>query len=80
MSELTIISADSHANEPEETYDRLPEEYRESAPHYEVIYGKWNLIYDGQRPSPFIRVFGLLGLLGLLGRSREACEPHVTRR
>ena len=74
MSKVTIISADSHANESEETYDRLPEEYRESAPHEDVVDGKWTLAYDGRRQRPFI------GEFRPLGRSREACEAHVTRR
>ncbi len=52
MPELAIISADSHSNEPEEIYDRLPAEYRARAPHEEVIDGKRYLVYDGQRPSP----------------------------
>ena len=52
MPELAIISADSHSNEPEDIYDRLPAEYRARAPHEEVIDGKRYLVYDGQRPSP----------------------------
>ena len=51
MPELAIISADSHSNEPEEIYDRLPAEYRTRAPHEEVIDGKRYLVYDGQSPS-----------------------------
>ena len=51
MPELSIISADSHSNEPEEIYDRLPAEYRTRAPHEEVIDGKRYLVYDGQSPS-----------------------------
>jgi predicted TIM-barrel fold metal-dependent hydrolase len=52
MAELAIISADSHSNEPEELYDRLPAEYRARAPHEEVIDGKRYLMYEGRGPSP----------------------------
>ena len=32
MLDYPIISADSHSNEPESLYDRLPTEYRSRAP------------------------------------------------
>ena len=32
MSEYRVISADSHLNEPQEVYARLPAEYRSRAP------------------------------------------------
>ena len=50
MSELTIISADSHASEPSSLFERLPEEYRRRAPRMEERNGGIYYIQDGQRP------------------------------
>ena len=52
MSDYKIISADSHCNEPSEIYERLPAEYRERAPHEEIIDGERYMVFEGQRPSP----------------------------
>ena len=52
MSTYKVISADSHSNEPESLYDRLPAEYRARAPHEETIDGKRYLVYEGRPPSP----------------------------
>ena len=51
MKNYKIVSADSHCNEPEEIYLRLPAKYRDRAPHEESINGKRYLIYEGQRPA-----------------------------
>lgn len=47
-----VISADSHSNEPESLYDRLPAEYRARAPHEAMVNGQRCLIYEGQPPVP----------------------------
>ena len=52
MEHYPVISADSHSNEPEELYDRLPAQYRARAPHEEVIDGARFLVYEGRPPSP----------------------------
>ena len=52
MSEYKIISADSHANEPDEIYERLPAEYRSRAPRIETIDGERYTILEGQPPFP----------------------------
>ena len=48
MADYKIISADSHCNEPEDIYDRLPAKYRDRAPHEETIDGERFLVYEGQ--------------------------------
>lgn len=50
MTDYTIISADSHAAEPEELYQRLPEEYRARAPRLEKMKGSLYYLQEGQRP------------------------------
>lgn len=52
MADYKIISADSHCNEPQDIYQRLPAEYRDRAPHEETIDGARYLINEGQEPSP----------------------------
>ena len=47
MADLRVISADSHANEPQEVFDRLPLEYRERAPHEVTIDGKRYMMTRG---------------------------------
>ena len=47
MTDYMVISADSHANEPVELYDRLPEEYQALAPR--------EIIKDGHR---YLRIEG----------------------
>ena len=47
MADYMVISADSHANEPVELYERLPEEYRPRAPR--------EIIKDGHR---YLRIEG----------------------
>ena len=47
MADYMVISADSHANEPVELYERLPEEYRALAPR--------EIIKDGHR---YLRIEG----------------------
>ena len=50
MTGLRVISADSHSNEPQSLYQRLPEEYRGRAPHEATIDGERFLIYEGLPP------------------------------
>ncbi|MFQ5934469.1 MAG: amidohydrolase family protein [Dehalococcoidia bacterium] len=50
MADYKVRSADSHAEEPQSLYDRLPAEYRHRTPHVEVINGGNYLIVEGQRP------------------------------
>lgn len=50
MSEMKIISADSHATEPEEIFERLPADLRARAPRVEKRNGASYLIQEGQRP------------------------------
>ena len=52
MAEYKVISADSHANEPVELYDRLPEEYRSRAPHEIVKDGHRFLRIEGSQDMP----------------------------
>ena len=52
MADHSVISADSHLNEPMEVYDRLPAEYRARAPRLEVRDGKTFIIVEGQPPRP----------------------------
>lgn len=47
MTALNVISADGHANEPWEIYERLPAEYRDRAPHLETIDGTRYFVCDG---------------------------------
>ncbi len=52
MADYKVISADSHANEPVELYDRLPEEYRSRAPHEIVKDGHRFLRIEGSQDMP----------------------------
>ena len=47
---MLIISADSHASEPDELFQRLPEEYQRRAPRLEERNGGLYYIQEGQRP------------------------------
>ncbi len=49
---MLIISADSHAEEPEELYQRLPREYRPPAPHIILKNGRRYLYVEGQQDMP----------------------------
>ena len=51
MAEYKVISADSHLNEPQEVYDRLPAEYRARAPRIEVRDDQRYIIVEGQGPA-----------------------------
>ncbi len=50
MSDLRIISADSHVEEPSELFERVPEKYRNRAPRLEERNGGAYVIQEGQRP------------------------------
>ncbi len=51
MSDATVISADSHVQEPQELYDRrVPKRLRHLAPRIEERDGARYLIVDGKRP------------------------------
>ena len=50
MRQLNIISADSHAEEPYELFERLPPKYRERAPRVEQHEDGVYVIQEGQRP------------------------------
>ena len=50
MVNIPIISADSHAEEPVELFERLPAKYRDRAPHIEERNGGTYYIQEGQRP------------------------------
>ena len=53
MNSSAVISADSHLNEPQELYERLPAEYRERAPHIEKgDDGRRYMMMEGQPPMP----------------------------
>ena len=52
MADYMVISADSHANEPVELYDRLPEEYRARAPREVTIDGHRYLRLEGSYDLP----------------------------
>ena len=51
MAAYKVISADSHLNEPQEVYDRLPPEYRSRAPRIEERDGERYIIVEGQEPA-----------------------------
>ena len=48
----SVISADSHLNEPEEVYDRLPAQYRDRAPHIEIRDGIRHIVFEGKPSLP----------------------------
>lgn len=50
MPEMKIISADSHAAEPDDIFERLPTHLRDRAPRVEKRNGGSYLIQEGQRP------------------------------
>lgn len=50
MTNYKVISADSHAEEPQSLYERLPAEYRARAPHNERIDGRNYLVVEGRPP------------------------------
>ena len=50
MADYKVISADSHAEEPGEIYERLPEELHHRKPHIEVVDGRRYQVLDGQHP------------------------------
>ena len=50
MSDFLVISADSHAEEPADLYDRLPGHLRARAPRIENISGKDYYVVDGIGP------------------------------
>ena len=52
MTDYMVISADSHANEPVELYDRLPEEYWARAPREVTIDGQRYLRLEGAYDLP----------------------------
>ena len=49
---MLIISTDSHAEEPEDLYQRLPQEYRPRAPHIILKNGRRYLYVEGQQDMP----------------------------
>ena len=50
MTDMPIISADSHAEEPYSLFDRLPPEYRARAPRIEMRDDGAYVIQEGQKP------------------------------
>ena len=50
MNDIPIISADSHAEEPYELFERLPRKYRERAPRVEEREDGVYVIQEGLRP------------------------------
>ena len=50
MTNIPVISADSHADEPVEIFERLPAKYRARAPHLEERDGGTYYIQEGKRP------------------------------
>ena len=52
MADYRVISADSHVDEPEDLYDRLPREYWERRPRVEKLDGVNWLVIDGQAALP----------------------------
>ena len=52
MAGYKVISADSHSQEPDDIYERLPSEYRHRAPHTKVVDGARYRIVEGQDPVP----------------------------
>ncbi len=55
MSILQVCSADSHVNEPEAAWERIPKSLRERGPHYvQDPDGKKGLyiVFEGHEPDP----------------------------
>jgi predicted TIM-barrel fold metal-dependent hydrolase len=55
MTELALFSADSHVNEPEAAWERIPKSLREHGPHFvQNPDGKKGLyiVFDGHEPDP----------------------------
>ena len=50
MSDLKVISADSHADEPASLLDQLPAEYQHKRPRIETIDGDRYMMFDGWPP------------------------------
>ena len=50
MNEYKIISADSHAEEPDYLFERLPSEYWSRRPHTAEVNGALYFVVDGQPP------------------------------
>ena len=68
MADYKIISADSHLEEPQELWKRLPSKYLEKAPHTVERNGGTYQLYDGLPP---IRLDLLEGRLTEEDKSRE---------
>ena len=51
MTQLHVISADGHANEPWEIYERLPVKYRDRVSHLGTINGTRYFVCDGTDPT-----------------------------
>ena len=47
MTDYKFVSADSHVQESDELYQRVPSEYRSRLPHLEVIDGKRYSVAEG---------------------------------
>ena len=63
MTQTTLLDADSHVSEPLNLWqERLPEKYREIAPHMETEYqgrpGAWWFIEPDREPHNVILGFG----------------------
>ena len=59
MANLKVISADSHASEPVNIRDRLPAEFRDRAPHVEVVGDERYWVAEGSIPKPMDSSFPL---------------------
>jgi predicted TIM-barrel fold metal-dependent hydrolase len=60
MASQRVISADSHVNEPEAAWERIPKKLREKGPHYvQNPNGKKGLylVIEGHRPDPIGQTF-----------------------
>ena len=53
MSDAEVLSADSHVQEPQDLYERLPKQFRDRAPRIEEIDGATYMIVEGRKPRRF---------------------------
>lgn len=76
METVRVISADSHVNEPEAAWERIPKDLREKGPHFvQDPPGKKGLfiVFDGYEPDPVGATF-TAGKKRAPGSIRDAVE------
>jgi predicted TIM-barrel fold metal-dependent hydrolase len=81
MSELRLISADSHVNEPPEMFrERMPAGLRDRAPRVETVDGVDSLVMEGMRPRKLPRGRDVLTGEALERAQAGGWEPALRMR